>query len=224
MFTFINRLAKGLAFVAILASCGLTPAFAANTPTIVVASLSPLQGGPGGYTGRTAWGTITMGAADTYVTGGFTLTASQFGFSNGFIAFSLVPVTPSNTITPVWSLATAGSVGITFQQPLQGVSNMTATATTKTVTVGGGLNLNSNCIVTLDDAATGGGGTGTWAVTNAVSTVKFASASSFTVTSIAAAPTNGGNFTWICPGTIQELPSASTLQQSQVFQFIAVGF
>jgi hypothetical protein len=111
-----------------------------------------------------------------------------------------------------------GNVSRTIQitAPPSGSSNVAATATTATVTVPT-LFSTSPAFLTgaqiycqLDDNAAGGG-SGTWTTTYAVSSCKWASATTFTVTTTGAAPTGGGNFIWYLPSVITEFPVGSAM-------------
>jgi hypothetical protein len=215
----MKRILSAIAAV-ILALCSeLAPALATINPVYNIAYNGPGQPG----VGKVVSGTVTFGSADTYTTGGFIILPSQLGCS--------VAVTSVNYNSPLSSFdvaesIVAGSATIKFVVPMNGTSNVTAAATTKTVTIPTGftandvLTVNSAIYVQLDDAATGGGGTGTWAVTDAVASVKYASASTFTLTVIAAAPTNNGNFVWQIPGINMELASGTAIA-SLVMPFTA---
>lgn len=219
----------------LLAAVLLTGLFCAAFPTEAPAALNPtiqiisntIYGNPGSPTSRTIIGTITLGASDTYVTGGFAITPSQFGFPNAIALLEITgPSTPIASAGQYQAISTltpsTGGTTITLQQPTQGTSNVTATQTTKSVSGLAGLSANTIILCQLDDAATGGGGTGTWAVTNAVSSCKETSATAFTLTSIAAAPTSGGNFTYFIPGVFAEIASATAVN-SVVIPFQAWG-
>lgn len=208
---------RALSLLAALAAFVLpNVAQAAFAPTVTVTST--VFGSPGAP--RIVQGYVTLSASDTYVTGGFSIVPAQIGLAT-ITAF--LPQLPSvGNISPIATLA-SNVATVKLQQPISGASNIAATATTATVTVAGGLSANTPILCQLDDAATGGGGTGTWAVTNAVSSCKYASATTFTITSIAAAPTNGGNFTYSIPTVMAELASSTSVASLQI-PFVAAGF
>lgn len=218
----MKSLLKLAAFVAALTlaiGASVNPAFAAFSPTYTFTTAAPVGGSPGGA--KLVTGTITFGASDTYVTGGLTIAPSNLGLN----AINFIVVSQVNgqySVTPSYS---AGAATVKFNQAISGASNIAATATTATVTVPAGtpaLTANTPIFCQLNDAATAGGGTGTWAVTNAVSSCKFASTTTFTITSIAAAPTNGGNFVYYFPNNFAELTAGTTLA-SVVVPFTAYG-
>lgn len=192
----LRRLIRA-ALAALLFGSLVAPAAAALNPVLTYVAL---PGSPG--VGRLVFGTITLGASDTYAAGGITVTPQMLG---GQVAIqSMVTDTPSQAFESNATVQSNGSANILFTQALNGASQVLATATTAVVTVpnttgANVLTANTHIECTLNNAATAGGGTGTWAVTNAVSTCQFTSATTFTITVIAAAPTNGGNFTWYIP-------------------------
>jgi hypothetical protein len=210
--------ALGLVFAGSIA-----PASATINPTVTLLTSSPLAWGVPGI-GRIVFGTITFGASDTYVAGGFNVTLAQLG---GQVAvFNWVSNSPTPAADYVSTTTNAG-VTIKLGTQMQGTSNVTATQTTKSVTIPTGLSANdvlsanTPIFAALDDAATGGGGTGTWAVTDAVASTKETSTSAFTLTVIAAAPTNGGNFTYFIPTLAMEM-AAGTPIASYTINFSAV--
>jgi hypothetical protein len=206
----MKRILSAIAAVA-LAVCGLVaPASATINPVISIGFVG--SGVPG--QGRLVSGTIVFGASDTYVAGGFTVTPANLGCAVAVTSINY------NSPAPAWDVVASFATGIVtlkFATTMGGASNMTSAATTKTVTVPTGLTANDVLVantpiyVTLDDAATAGGGSGTWAVTNAVSTVKFVSGSTFTLTTIAAAPASNGNFVWNIPTLNMEMAAATPI-------------
>lgn len=197
---------------AIAIALGATPAQATINPTYTIAYGSPASGSPG--QGRLVIGTITLGASDTYVAGGFTITPAQLGCA---VQVSSIIINSPGAAYETQVTFTAGNAVVKFSTQMNGASNVTATQTTKTVTIPTGLTtndvlgINTGVFVVLDDAATGGGGTGTWAVTDAVASVKEASSATFTLTVIAAAPTSGGNFVWFIPSLNMELAAGTSI-------------
>jgi hypothetical protein len=221
---------------------------AAVTPT--VSTFGTYFQSPSGQ--KMVTGYITLGAADTYLTGGFTLSPGLFSFNQAITSLSFGTTSqPYNAVaTYALGLATvklyavgSTSGSITSTRPtatiVSGASQILATATTAVVSGLAGLTINTPIFCQLNDAATGGGGSGTWTVTYAVSTCVYTSASSFTITSTGAAPTGGGNFVyWIgVPPTISiptistptltvsaaELSNATSVA-NLVIPFVAIGF
>ncbi len=203
------------------------PASATITPTITIYENQVVGGSPGAP--RRVVGTIQFSAADTYVTGGLVLTPQLLGLSSSIQFINLS--SPSGAYDAVVApIAGTGNQTLKLVTPgIFGASNVAATATTATVTIPvtsptGSLSANSQIYCALDDAATAGGGTGTWAVTDAVSSCKFASATTFTITVIAAAPTNNGNFIYAIFGQgIGTEMAAGTNVASILIPFIAYG-
>ena len=212
----MNRILKA-ALVAALTLLAYAPASAALNPTYT--TFGTIFGPPN--VGRIVQGVITLGAADTYTTGGFTINPASLGYSIG-----ITNITFGNAIQPFDPVATysggVATVKLYNQGGVSGASNVAATATTATVTGLSGLTINMPILCQLDDAATGGGGSGTWIVTVAVASCKYASATSFTITTTAGAPTNNGNFTYLIPSLQAEVTSGIAVP-SLVMAFVAVG-
>ncbi len=206
----------GLA-LALAASLTAAPAQAALVPSVSITVGVPVGGSPGAN--RTIHGFITLSPTDTYVTGGLTLIPQQMGFSNQIAYMQLG--SPSGAYE-VYGTAAGGVATIRFLAPLSGTSNVSSGATTKVVTPGAALTANTPILCSLNDGATGGGGTGTWPVTDAVSTCDYTSATTFTLTVISAAPTGGGNFVWTLPNVSGEIPAGSAVG-SIVIPFVANG-
>ena len=213
---------KLLAAIAI-AACSLVP-LAANATINPVISLARSVAFGDPVAGRTFIGTITFGSSDTYTAGGFTITPQQFGFANQITALTLMQVYPNYTFTQ-----TASGVNRVVQitQPVTGVANVAATATTATITLPAlfstspSFGSGAQVWCQLDDNANGGG-SGTWSTTAGVSTCKWASATTFTLTTTAAAPTGGGNFEYVLPYVFQEI-AAGTAINTFTTVFVATG-
>lgn len=208
---------KVLSFIFALALLGsfAAPANAALNPVVTITAVQNF-GSPGSNIARSVIGYITLGASDTYVVGGFTLTPQALGFVNTATVFELTGGSSLPQFTPIGSISTTtGIETILLEQLIQGAFQVVAAATTATITPGRGtqplFGVNDICLASLDDAATAGGGSGTWAVTDAVASCKRASNTTFTLTVIAAAPTNNGNFTYFFPGLIAEIPTATSV-------------
>ena len=208
----MTRFLSAVAAIALSLAALCAPAAASINPTYTLFYQG--SGLPG--QGSIVTGIITLGASDTYTTGGFNVTPAALGFSvdvSSLVANSPQASLELNISTPVNS----ANATVKFVVAMSGASNMTAAATTKSVTIPTGftandvLTANTQIIAVLDDAAIAGGGTGTWAVTDTVASVKETSTSAFTVTAIAAAPTNNGNFVWEIPALNMEMPAATPI-------------
>lgn len=197
----------------------IAPASATINPTISLLTSSPLAWGVPGV-GRIVFGTITFGSADTYVAGGFTISLAQLAAQVQVLNFNGVSPTPAAELV---SIVTGTGITIKLGTQMQGTSNMTAAGTTKAVTIPTGLTandvltVNTPIFAALDNQATAGGGTGTWATTVAVNNVGYTSASSFTLTTTAAAPTNNGNFTFFMPTLSMEMAAGTPIAGDQIF-------
>lgn len=217
------KLARILASLVLAVGLCIAPAAATFAPVVTVVTPTA-QGAPGAN--RAVYGFITLGAADAYVTGGFTISPQAIGFNNGIATF--VPFFAGQTLlVPAFQPSATVALGIatiTLQQPVNGASNMTAAGTTKVVSLPTGvvIGINTPIVCVLDNTATGGGGAGTWATTNAVNTCQETSTTSFTLTTIAAAPASNGNFTWLLPTVFGEIASATSVA-SVVIPFVATG-
>lgn len=215
---FFSNIAGALVAVALILT-SFAPANAAINPTITATFVG--SGVPG--QGHLVAGTITFGASDTYVAGGFTVSPSVFGCSVAITSFLIN--SPGAAYETNIALA-SGVATVKFSTQMNGASNMTAAGTTKIVTIPTGLTVNdiltvnSQILVTLDNQATAGGGTGTWATTVAVNNVGETSTSTFTLTTTAAAPTNNGNFVWFIPSLNMEVAAATPIA-SQTIPFTA---
>ena len=188
----------------------VAPASAALNPVVTITGGS-IFGPPGGVA-RIVTGTITFGAADTYTTGGITITPQQLGYYNQISQIVVSQINGQYAVAPTYT--SAGNATLKFNAPISGASNVTAAGTTAVVTIPAALattplGINSQIMCQLDDAATGGGGSGTWAVTTAVSSCKYTSATSFTLTATAAAPAGNGNFTYVLPINFSEAVTGS---------------
>lgn len=207
------------AVVAIALCLSAIPAGATINPTYAIQFIGSGQPGQG----RLVSGTITFGASDTYTAGGFALAPSALGCA--VAVTSLLINAPGAAYET--SIALSGGIAtVKFSTQMNGASNMTAAGTTKAVTIPTGLTVNdiltvnTQILVTLDNQATAGGGTGTWSTTVAVNNVGETSTSSFTLTTTAAAPTNNGNFTWFIPSLNMEVAAATPIA-SQTIPFTA---
>ena len=181
--------------------------------------VAPIAGAPG--VSRIASGIITMGSADTYVTGGFTLTPAQLGLNE--LISNLIFGEINAQYIASGALSGVNQI-VKLNASLQGTSQVLSAATTATVTLAAGtIGINTPIFGSLDDSATGGGGSGTWAVTTAIASIKRASATTFTITTTAGGPASGGNFTWQVPSVFAEAASADAGIASVIIPFIALG-
>jgi hypothetical protein len=193
------------------------PAAATINPTYT--TLGSFYGSPA--IGRVVQGIVVLGSADTYVTGGWTISPAQLGFQNSITQISFGTLSQPLGATATESAGVA-TVKLYQQGGTYGVSSVTATNTSATVTGLAGLTANTPIFCELNDAATGGGGSGTWTSTYAVSSCKYASATTFTVITTGAAPSGGGNFNYFLPTIPSEALSGLALA-SLAIPYIAYG-
>lgn len=185
---------------------------------------------------------ITLGATDTYTTGGFNVypTNTQSNqpqipyFDLGILAGYGITQAPQ-TWTPQITVAPTGIATVKFVQggydQYGTTSSVLATgmsfaqANTQIATVGNGISLQGLTSATPINVNitdnTGGGGTGVWPLSAGVSKINWISAGTFAVYFNTGGPAGGGNFIWDVPSTGQgaaaEIPAGTSVAGAVLF-------
>lgn len=220
----------------------------AFSPTVVITASSPFNNP--GFPTSLALGTITMGASDTYVTGGITIyprlsPSQQSGTALNFpnqINQLIMLANGAQTWIPSVVINSNGTATLKFVQ--SNYDNFAAGTATVLVTGGGNVAANATVAtigpalvslsnfgsltpanVNLSDNASVSSGTGTWS-SQSVAKLNWISAGCVEVHISSGAPTGGGNFIYDIPSTGQgaaaEIPNGTSIANA-VLNFIAIG-